>query len=124
MRKQLVTNIMTQNFRFGYTTDNGNSQHRVIPFEVSCLYPTTMAHIEITQQAEDRENMMTVSDNNNAEKGPPPIQELYTELFTVLRNLSSTPKGFIWHQLPAFHTSQGNHHNSQSNVSPEQWSHQ
>ena len=30
--------------------------------------------------------------------------------------ISSTPKGFIWYQLPAFHTSQGHHHNIQGNV--------
>ena len=45
-------------------------------------------------------------------------------MFHCGMKLSSTPKGFIWRQLPAFHTVQGHHHNSQGNISLEQWSHQ
>ena len=68
LSKQLVTNIMTQNFGLGYTTAYGTSHHGVTPFPDPSLDPTTMAQIGIAQQAEDGEIVITVADKNNAEK--------------------------------------------------------
>ena len=59
LSKQLVTNITIQNFGFGYTTAYGTSHHGVMPFTDPSLDPTTMAHIVIAQQAEDRATMIT-----------------------------------------------------------------
>ena len=72
LRKHLVPDITTQNFGFRYTTACDMSHHRVAPFTVLSLYPTTIAHIDITQQAEGRFITMTVDDNNSTAKGPPP----------------------------------------------------
>ena len=68
LRKQLVTNITTQNFGFGYTIAYGTSHHGVTPFADPSLDPTTMAQLGIVQQAEYGATMITVSDKKNAEK--------------------------------------------------------
>ena len=75
LSKQLVTNITTQNFRFGYTPACGTSHHGVTPFPDPSVDPTTMAQIGIAQQEEDRATMIKVADKNNAEKLPPPLPE-------------------------------------------------
>ena len=66
LSKQLVTNITTQNFGLGYTPAYGTSHHGITPFSYLSLDPTTMAHLGIAQQAEDRATMIKVADKNNA----------------------------------------------------------
>ena len=68
LSKKIVTNITTQNFRFGYTPACGTSHHGFTPFADPSLDPTTISQIVIAQQAEDRATMITVTDKNNAEK--------------------------------------------------------
>ena len=53
LRKELVTNITTQNFGFGYTIAYGTSPHGVTPFSDPSLDPTTMSQLGIAQQAEE-----------------------------------------------------------------------
>ena len=92
LRKQLVTDIMTQNFGFGYTIAYGTTHHGVTPFAVPSLDPTTMAQIDTAQQEEDGATMITVADKKNAAKGPPTQPSSYTEFFTVLQNYQALLK--------------------------------
>ena len=50
LRKNMVPNITTQNFGFGYTTAYEISHHGVMPFTVLSVDLTTMVHIDISQQ--------------------------------------------------------------------------
>ena len=60
LSKHLVTYTTTQKFGFGYTISYGTSHHGVTSFLFPSLYPTTMAQLDITQQAEYRSNMITI----------------------------------------------------------------
>ena len=51
-----------------------------------------MAQIDISQQSEYGATIVTVANEKNAAKGPPPLLSLYTEFFTVLRNYQALLK--------------------------------
>ena len=92
LSKQLFTKITNQNFEFRYTTADGTSHHVVTPFAFPILDPTSMAHIDIIQQAEDRSMFIIFTDKKNVAKGPPPPLSFYTELLTVLKNYQALLK--------------------------------
>ena len=84
LRKKIVIDITTQNFRFRYTKAYGISHHGVTSFSVLSLYPTTISHPYIAQQAEAEATMIIFTDNKNAMKKPPTLPSPYIELSTVL----------------------------------------
>ena len=92
LSKHLVTIITTQSFGFGYTTAYGTSHHWVTPFAFPILYPTTMDQLDITQQVEDRDTMITVADKKNMAKLPSPLPPSYTEILTVIQNYQALLK--------------------------------
>ena len=92
LSKKIVTNITIQNFGFGYTIAYGASHHGVTPFAVPSLDPSTMDQLDIAQKVEDGAAMITVVDQNNAEKVPPPLPASHTEFFIELQNYQSILK--------------------------------
>ena len=92
LSKQLLIDIRTQNFGFGYTTVYGTAHNGVIPFAATRLDPATMAQLDIYQQSQDGATMITVTDKKNATIGPPPLPSYYTDFFTVLRNYQALLK--------------------------------
>ena len=73
LRKQLVTDITTKNFGFGYTTAYNTAHHGVTPFADTRLDPAAMEQLDIYQQSQDRATMITVTDKKNATIGPPTL---------------------------------------------------
>ena len=102
LRKQLVTDITTKNFGFGYTTAYNTAHHGVTPFADTRLDPAAMEQLDIYQQSQDRATMITVTDKKNATIGPPPLPSYYTDFFTVLRNYQALLKVLFVHNCQNF----------------------
>ena len=78
LRKQLVLDITTHKFGFGYTTVYGTAHNVVKTSTVPILEPEMMAQLDIDKHAQDTDTMITAADKKKYTRGLTHLPSSYT----------------------------------------------